>query len=134
MSKASRSARKPPQNTPIPQGYLLASRILGLPRLARIVLVTLLTMAIILAVFPLVDDIYLRYFFTHETRILPSLVSLGIGILFYILGWWGLVGMVGTTLPVRPAVLWYVGVGVAAFVLVVLLLIFGYSTAVAPTF
>lgn len=97
-------------------------------------LVTVLTLAVTLVVLPLVDDIYLLYFFSDATRILPSLVSLGIGIIFYLFGWWLIVGAIGDIPPVRPAILWYLGAGLVALALVLLMVVFGLTTATAPTF
>lgn len=109
-------------------------RIIGLSRWQRIALVAILSLAFTLVVFPIVDDIYLRYFFADETRILPSLVSLGIGIVFYLLGWWSLVGTIGDRLPARRVILLYVGIGLVALFLALLMVIFGFAMATAPTF
>ena len=106
---------------------------LRLPRLLRIIVVAIFALAFTLAVSPLVDYLYLRYFFTEETRVLPSLVTAGIGIAFYVLGWWLLIGTVGETRPARPAVLLYVTVGILSLCLVIVLAVSGFSDAVAPT-
>jgi hypothetical protein len=105
---------------------------LRLPRLLRIITVAIFALAFTLAVSPLVDYIYLSYFFTEETRVLPSLVSAAVGVAFYILGWWLLIGTVGETRPARPAVLVYVLVGIIALFLVILLALSGYSDAITP--
>jgi hypothetical protein len=105
---------------------------LRLPRLVRIVVVAVFALAVTLALSPLVDYLYLTYFYTVETRILPSLVTSGIGVIVYILGWWLLVGIVGETRPARPAILVYVTVGIIALCLVIFLAVSGYSNATAP--
>ncbi len=105
---------------------------LGLPRLVRIIAVAIFTLAFTLAVSPLVDYIYLVYLFTEQTRVLPSLVSAAIGVGFYVLGWWLLIGSVGEPRPARPAVLVYVTVGILALCLVIVLAVTGFSDAVSP--
>ena len=105
---------------------------LHLPRLVRIIAVAVFALAFTLAVSPLVDYIYLSYLFTEETRVLPSLVTAAIGVAFYILGWWLLIGSVGETRPARPAVLVYVMVGILALCLVMVLAVSGFSDATAP--
>jgi hypothetical protein len=122
------------RRSPAMSAHQLVSWILGLSRWKRIALVALLTLAVSLFGVLLVNDIYLRYFFDWETYVLPSLFAVGIGILFYVLGWWLLVGTVGTTLPARQGVLWYVGIGLVALIMIVLILFSGYSTATMPTF
>ena len=72
------------------------SRLVGFivrwPRLVRILTVALFALAVTLALSPLVDYIYDRYFFSMETRVVPSLVSSGFGLVMYLLGWWLMVG------------------------------------------
>ncbi|MEO8608982.1 MAG: hypothetical protein ABI690_13925 [Chloroflexota bacterium] len=105
---------------------------LRLPRLVRIIVVAIFALAFTLAVSPAVDYAYLAYMFTEETRVLPSLVSAAIGIAFYVLGWWLMIGTVGETRPARPAVLVYVLVGIIALCLVIVLALSGYSEAITP--
>lgn len=105
---------------------------LRLPRLLRIIGVAVIALAVVLSVSPLVDYIYLMYFFTEETIVLPSLVTAAIGILTYILGWWLLVGTVGELRPARRLVLVYLVIGFLALCLVLALTVTGYSTAVEP--
>jgi hypothetical protein len=105
---------------------------LRLPRLVRIIAVAIFSLAFTLAVSPVVDYTYLSYFFTEETRVLPSLVTMAIGVVFYVLGWWLLIGNVGETRPARPAVLVYVTVGILTLCLVIVLAVTGYSDAIAP--
>jgi hypothetical protein len=65
----------------------LVARILALPRLARVLLVGLFALAVTLSLSPLVDYIYIEYFFNMDTRILPALVSAAVGLGIYVLGW-----------------------------------------------
>jgi hypothetical protein len=45
-----------------------------------------------MAVFPLVDRLYLTFFYNPNTTDLPAYVSVGLGLGAYLLGWWSLVG------------------------------------------
>lgn len=59
-----------------------------LSRFTRIILIWLFTIGVVLAVFPLVDAIYIRYFFQRETIVLPSYVSaIIVGGGMYLWGW-----------------------------------------------
>ncbi len=102
------------------------------PRLARIIAVAVFALAVTLVISPMVDYLYLRFFYTDETRILPSLVTAAFGILVYFLGWWLLVGTVGEPRPARPAVLVYVTLGIIALCLVIVLAVSGFTAATAP--
>lgn len=98
------------------------TRILGWPRLARIVLVSLFTLAAALLLQPVIDNIYLTYFFQWESQIvtdfqrqIPSLITAGIALAIFALGWWLLIGFAGTVPPPRMAALIYflAGIGIA---------------------
>lgn len=108
--------------------------ILGLPRLLRILIVAVFGLAVTIASSPFIDNFYLRFLFTEQTTILPSLVSVGLGVIMYMIGWVLVVGTSGETVPARKAVLWYVLGGILAVGLVVVLVIHGYSLATASTF
>lgn len=110
----------------------LVSWVLNLPRSMRILIVSLFSLAVILAVSPRVDGLYLQFFFTESTVWLPSFVSVGIGIIIYILGWRLVVGTRSETPSVRLAVFWYLVVGILAVLLVVGLLLQGYSIVNTP--
>lgn len=97
------------------------------PRLVRILIVALFALAVTLALSPLVDYLYDRFFFSMQTREVPSLVSASFGLLMYLLGWWLMVGTVGEKPEARAALLWYIGTGVAALLFVVFLLVRGVS-------
>lgn len=103
------------------------SRISQLPRLARIGLAALFALAITLALSPLIDLIYDRYFFSTQTLIVPALVTTACGLIMYLLGWWLMVGTVGEKPTIRPALVWYFGIGLLAVVVVGYLLITGVS-------
>ena len=72
-----------------------AGRFLQLPRLVRIVLVAMFALGWVLALFPLIDGIYIDYFFDMETRQWPAYISAGIGLMIYMIGWYLLIGTVG---------------------------------------
>ena len=113
----------------VPYTTYLVRKILDWSRLLRIVITFLFGIAVTAAVFPLIDAIYITHFFDENTRILPSFVSVGIGIIMYGLGWYLLVGIRGEKRPERMAVLVYLLVGVLVIVFVFVLLINGYYTA-----
>ncbi len=115
-----------------PLWYDVGKWVVHLPRLARIVVDALFALAVTFAVSPLVDYIYLSYMYTDETRILPSLVSAGAGIIMYIMGWWLIIGNAGQTPPVRRGVVWFMIVGLAAVILIIALAAIGWTSATAP--
>ena len=94
---------------------------LALPRIWRILLVSLFALAVTLAVTPIVDNFYVSNFFSMETRLLPSLVSVGLGIVTYAVGWRLLIGMVGDTPEPRQSTLWYLIFGICMMALVLIL-------------
>jgi hypothetical protein len=106
--------------------------VLRLPRLARVGLVSLVALSVTVALFPLVDSVYVQFFFNQATVILPSLVSAGFGLVMYIVGWWLVVGTVGEAPPARTGVLWYAAFGLLAIVLIIVLVLFGIVTGNAP--
>lgn len=102
-----------------------AERVAHLPRLARILLAALFAVATTLLLTPIVDNIYMTYFFDFNTRVLPSLVSTGIGVLIYIAGWVLMIGYAGEAVRPRKATFWYFVLGCVVLAVVVLLLITG---------
>ncbi len=81
-----------------------------------------------LALTPLIDRIYLQYFFDFNTRVIPALISTAAGLLFYGVGWRLIIGYAGEQPSARPAILWYVSIGAAACVIVAVLVIIGAIT------
>lgn len=94
---------------------------LALPRIWRIALVSLFALAVTLAVTPIVDNFYVDNFFSMDTRLLPSLFSVGLGIATYAVGWRLLIGMVGDAPQPRKATLWYLIFGIVMLALVLVL-------------
>lgn len=107
-------------------------RILSWPRIARIVLVSLFTLATALLLQPIIDNIYLTYFFPWESQIvtdfqrqIPSLITAGIALAVFVIGWWLLVGFAGTIPPSRMAVLVYFLVGIAILLFAIVQMVSG---------
>ena len=103
----------------------LASQALRLPRIARIVIVSVFAVGVTILVFPLVDRIYIENFFNADTVSVPALVSAGIGLVVYIIGWLLLIGTAGDRPPARQALAVYILAGVAVLASVITLLIIG---------
>ena len=135
-----RKAKQAPSNAGIPLPYVpemepprdptLVERVLMMPRLARMLVTAVFALAGALLVTPLVDTVYMDNFFSMETRLLPALVSAGLGMIIYVIGWRLLVGVVGETPPARPATRNYLIFGVVLLVLVVALVAFGFYSNV----
>lgn len=102
--------RKQAEHQPI--WVTVAERVLGLPRSFRIFIAVLVAIAVVVVVRPVIDDIYLREFFSDDTRMLPALVATALGAVVYVLGWYAIVGWVGDERTARPLVLWYLGFGI----------------------
>ncbi len=114
-----------PQDAPVALSEKLVSRIVHLPRVIRVLIVGIFALAVTLAVSPLVDLIYDRYFFSMNTLMAPALVTAFLGLGMYLIGWWLIVGTVGETPPAHMRVLWYFSVGAGAVVIVTMLIILG---------
>ena len=122
--------RKPPYypahplpTAPTPRKTWLA-RVLGLPRIGRILLAGGFALMATLAVMPLFDRIYDAYFFSLETRGASAWAAALVGVAVYALGWWLVVGA-GDAPPPRRAAAWYVIAGLVVTVLVVALIVYG---------
>ncbi len=93
--------------------------LLAFPRLVRIIIAGVFALAVTLSLSPIVDEIYLAYFYSDSTLMLPALVSGGLGLLMYIAGWLVLVGFVGEEITPSWMVVVYLLVGLLAVVLVI---------------
>jgi hypothetical protein len=118
-------------STPLPTRLVAA--ILNLPRITRIFISLFFALAVTLALSPIVDNIYLTYMFTPETVIAPALLSTVFGLVMYVLGWQLIIGPVGENPPARFIILWYVGVGALAILLVAVWVVNGINVGNAPT-
>ncbi len=117
---------QPAQSSPVTER--LIAWIVHQSRLLRIALAALFALALTLLLTPLIDYFYLEHFFTADTRMIPALISTAAGLVFYGVGWRLIIGYAGEQPTARPAVLWYVSIGVAACVVVVALLVIGAIT------
>ncbi len=106
----------------------LALRLVRLPRIMRIVIALFFATMVTLAISPLVDHIYIRYFFTAETVIVPAMVTVSIASMMYIWGWWGFVGTVNTVPSASNYVLLYFAIGLVATISVIVLLVQGITS------
>jgi hypothetical protein len=105
----------------------LIDLVLGWPRIVRIGLVAIFALCVTLSLSPMVDEIYMGLFFTPQTVILPSLVSASFGLLMYVTGWWLMIGTIGEKPAARLAIIWYIVLGIAAVLVVVILLLRGIT-------
>lgn len=102
--------------------------ILSLPRLVRIGLVILPTFALVAIIQPIIDAIYLRYFFTMETRGVPSLITAAAALGYFLTGWLLIVGNIGETPPPRRAVQIYLYLSIGIVLLAVFWIGYLYFT------
>ncbi len=116
----------------VPYVTYLIRKILGWPRLLRIIIICVFALAVTAVVFPLVDFVYMENFFNEQTVILPSFVSSGLGIITFGVGWWLLVGVRGEKRPERTAVFFYMLFGLLVIAFVFILIINGYHVATLP--
>ncbi len=136
MSKSRRQRYKStyPRSGSEPAWQTLAAQMLALPRLARILIAAIVALVTVLVASPVVDAIYLRYFYTPDTVIVPSLVAAGLGLLMYLVGWRLIVGTVGANSPISRGVLVYMVSGVlltiAAAVWMLRLIVMGNAALV----
>ncbi|GAB4510453.1 MAG: hypothetical protein OHK0046_07310 [Anaerolineae bacterium] len=103
------------QTTP---GAFLVRAVLSLPRLIRILIAGVFALATVLAVSPIVDEIYLLFFYSPATALVPSLISAALGVMMYLIGWQMIVGTVGEPKRAPRGVLWYFGIGLFALLIV----------------
>ncbi len=121
MTKQRREKTQTRQNIPNDERFI--RRVLALPRLARIGITAFFALMSVLAISPIIDEIYLRFLYTPGTVIAPSLVSMSIGLGMYLVGWVLIVGTVEEENPARKVILWYFVVGALALCIVGLWLI-----------
>ena len=114
------------------QSDSLTLRLVALPRLARIMIVVFFALMMVLLISPLVDFLYIRLFYTAETIILPSLITITCGCIMYILGWRIYVGTVDSIPSADKRVLLYFVVGLISTVIVVGLLVLGVAISSLP--
>ena len=123
--KQAQSSKRQSRESTVPQR--VTRFIADLPRLIRVLMVGVFALAVTLSLSPFVDYVYDRYFFSLETVLLPALISSAFGLVMYMVGWWLIVGTVGEKPEARAAMLWYVGIGLVAVIVVAYLLVIGVS-------
>jgi len=96
----------------------LIDGLLNLPRILRIIIAAVFGLATTLALFEVVDQIYLQMFFNPNTILLPALVSGGFGMLMYVVGWGLIVGTIGEDREAKMVTFWYLLTGLFALMLV----------------
>lgn len=78
--------------------------LLACARWQRISFVFFVAVLLVLVASPLVDRLYIQYFFDDATVIVPSYVSVFLGAIAYLWGWVAIVGVVGDSH--RPTTIW----------------------------
>jgi hypothetical protein len=132
-AQSNRVEKRDPFVFRFPGWQRVALFVLNLPRPIRMIVTGIFALAVTLSLSPLIDEVYLRYLFDPSTRVLPSLVSVGFGLVMYALGWWWVIGTIGERPPVRRMVFAYTLIGIGAVVVVLVLLAQGYTIGNAPT-
>jgi hypothetical protein len=121
------AAYTPAHATQIPFPLWLTRRVLNLPRIARILLTVVCSLAFGVLIIQLVYSIYLQYFFSLQTYSIPTLIALIVGFGVYVLGWRFIVGTVGEKPDESAFVFWYVTTAAFAIVAAIALFLAGYS-------
>ncbi|MGB1285725.1 MAG: hypothetical protein ACPG7F_04245 [Aggregatilineales bacterium] len=110
---------------------LFSQSILGLPRLTRIFIVMIFSVAITMLIFAPVDNIYLQNFFDESTLMLPSLVSVAGGLLMYMAGWILIIEQYRIKTQSEPPKITFIYLvcGILAFMINLILIIQGLTIA-----
>lgn len=106
------------------------SGVLAQSRLKRMAIAVIFALAVTYLLFPIVDLIYMEYFFSVDTVIVPSLVTATVGVVMYMLGWYLLVGNANTRPEMRLVTLWYLILCILAVVLVILSFVLSIITLI----
>ena len=121
---SAKSSKKPSRKDNPQSGSRLSrstriiTRLLNLPRLARILIAGVL--ALVIAFVITLVLFYDGMFYNDNLISVYAVVVLVFGLAMYLSGWFLIVGTVGETPPVRPAIVWYLGIGLVSIVLLVL--------------
>ena len=118
-------APEKPQNIFLVSIMNVARKFIALPRLQRIVLIAIFALAGVLAIFSPIDQVYFSYFFDMNTRGVTAYVIAAIGLVFYMVGWYLLVGTVGRRPKPRLIAGIYVLLGSVMILLDAVLIIIG---------
>lgn len=101
-----------------------------LSRIGRIFVCAVIALAAILSIRPLIDLIYLDYFYDPGTVIVPAWIATAVGIAVYAVGWRLVVGMAGETPQPGRAAAYYLVIGAGLVIYVVVLTVYGLFTAI----
>jgi hypothetical protein len=99
-------------------------------RIGRILVCAVIALAATLTIRPLIDLIYLDYFFDPGTVIVPAWIATAVGIAVYAIGWRLVVGMAGEAPQPGRASAYFLVIGAALVVFVVVLTVYGLFTAI----
>jgi hypothetical protein len=102
----------------------LSANTLKRPRLTRIVVVWVVALGFVAVMFPVIDEVYLRFLYRLDAPMIPALITAAFGCAVYLAGWLLLVG--GTKQP-EPRVLSevYLWGGVVSLGLAIVLILSG---------
>ena len=108
-----------------------AALINRLRRATRIALSVVIALELTLLISLIVDRLLIAAVYDGDVgAMVPALIAVGFGVLFYVIGWWALVGFdADPTRPWRagrPAVL-YAAVGAAGVIALVMLILIGLA-------
>lgn len=129
MSKTNRNSRAGTgqQAASSSKRFTIMHRLLQLPRFVRILIVIVIAVLVVLPIIPTIDAVYVDYFFSPDTVIVPSLVLAAVGLLMYLAGWRWFVGTVGEPPPMRRVLWWYFGIALLAVMIDVILIVQGLA-------
>jgi hypothetical protein len=109
--KSQRHSPIQPVPSPERRRIHLMDNVLKLPRIVRILIAAVPALALVLVFQPIVDQIYLRLFFSPETINVPGIIIAVMAVLMYFAGWIFIVGYSGEErMPDdrdRRAAFWY---------------------------
>lgn len=100
---------------------------LSLPRAGRVLLVAMFGVATTLALMPIVDGVYLNYLMALRLPVLPALISTGLGMSIYVVGWWLVVGTVGEKPVLQRVTVMYFWFGALMCLIVLALVTYGLA-------
>ncbi|PJF26192.1 MAG: hypothetical protein CUN53_08950 [Phototrophicales bacterium] len=108
----------------------MVRRTLRFSRIGRILVCAVIALATTVTIRPLIDLVYLDYFYDPGTVIVPAWIATAVGIAVYAVGWRLVVGMAGEVPQPNRAAVYYLVVGVGLIVYIVVLTVHGLITAV----
>jgi hypothetical protein len=127
--RMSKQHRKPP--VPMTPIELWTARLDRLSRLWRVVLSLLITLELVVLCSVIIDRVFIDSVLKGKVGAMtPAWIAAALGLVFYAVGWWALVGF--DLDPDEPWhagrwAVWYVALGAAGLVLMVMLALFGLA-------